>query len=366
VNPEEKTEDDFPTDGDQQEDSRNESTPGLDQPGEGQVRAAPEVEEEESSDGGPAPPPEESDRRGRGRARPEGSKLKSILEAMIFVSEQPISLERMAGVLTDCTRKDLKEVLNELEQEYEERGGALEIVQVANGYQFRTRAEFAPWIGKMRQQRFARLSRAALETLAIVAYRQPVTRAEAEAIRGVDSGAVLGTLLERRLLRILGRKEVPGRPILYGTTAEFLELFGLRNLKDLPTLREIKDMVDTAQEGAEGEEEKTLEDQPVAEPEGQDSVPSADEDASESEEEEEGEPEAETEAAFEDEWEEEEPITEDDLSPRELDEILKSTKTRLELYEADLQAEEEGGQKESAEGSDDNKKPGEDETPGQG
>jgi len=364
VNPEEKTENDFPTDGDQQEDSQNESTPESEQPGEAQVRAAPDVEDEESSDGGPAPPPER-DQRGRGRTRPEGSKLKSILEAMIFVSEQPISLERMAGVLTDCTRKDLKEVLNELEREYEERGGALEIVQVANGYQFRTRAEFAPWIGKMRQQRFARLSRAALETLAIVAYRQPVTRAEAEAIRGVDSGAVLGTLLERRLLRILGRKEVPGRPILYGTTPEFLELFGLRNLKDLPTLREIKDMVDTAQEGPEGEEEETLEEQQVAQPAGEGPVPSADADSSESEEEE-GEPEAETEAEFEGEWEEEEPITEDDLSPRELDEILKSTKTRLELYEADLQAEEEAGQEESAEGSDDNKKPGEDETPGQG
>jgi segregation and condensation protein B len=365
VNPEEKTENDFPTDGDQQEDSRDESTPESEKPEEAQVRDAPEVEEEEGSDGGPAPPPEESERRGKGRARPEGSKLKSILEAMIFVSEQPISLERMVGVLTDCTRKDLKEVLNELEQEYEERGGALEIVKVANGYQFRTRAEFAPWIGKMRQQRFARLSRAALETLAIVAYRQPATRAEAEAIRGVDSGAVLGTLLERRLLRILGRKEVPGRPILYGTTQEFLELFGLRNLKDLPTLREIKDMVDTAEEGPEGVEAQALEDQQIAQPAGEGAAPSADDDSSASEEEE-GEPEAGTEPELEGEWEQEEPITEEDLSPRELDEILKSTKTRLELYEADLQAEEEAGQKESAEGSDDSKKPGEDETSGQG
>jgi segregation and condensation protein B len=365
VNPEEKTENDFPTDGDQQEDPRDESTPESEKPEEAQVPDAPEIEDEEGSDGGPAPPPEESERRGRGRPRPEGSKLKSILEAMIFVSEQPISLERMAGVLTDCTRKDLKEVLNELEQEYEERGGALEIVQVANGYQFRTRAEFAPWIGKMRQQRFARLSRAALETLAIVAYRQPVTRAEAEAIRGVDSGAVLGTLLERHLLRILGRKEVPGRPILYGTTQEFLELFGLRNLKDLPTLREIKDMVDTAEEGPEGVEEQALEDQQVTQPAGEGTVPSPDADSSASEEEE-VEPEAETEPELEGEWEEEEPISDEDLSPRELDEILKSTKTRLELYEADLQAEEETGQKESAEGSDDNKKPGEDETPGQG
>jgi segregation and condensation protein B len=364
VNPEEKNGNDLPADGDLLEDSQNESTPDLEQPGEAGVRAPSGVEEEGSSDGGPSPPPE-SDQRGRGRVRPEESKLKSILEAMIFVSEQPISLERIAGVLTDCTRKDLKEILNELEQEYKDREGALEIVQVANGYQFRTRAEFAPWIGKMRQQRFARLSRAALETLAIVAYRQPVTRAEAEAIRGVDSGAVLGTLLERRLLRILGRKEVPGRPILYGTTQEFLELFGLRNLKDLPTLREIKDMVDASQERPHGDGEEVLTEEQVQHSAGEDSVPPEDADSSALEEEEVV-PEPETGAELEGEWEEEEPNGEDDLSPRELDEILKSTKTRLELYEADLQAEEEAGQKASAEGSDDNKKPGEDETPGQG
>jgi len=363
VNPEEKNENGFATDGDPQEGSQSESTPGLAQTEEAQVGTAPEVEEEQRSDEGGAPP--ERDQGAGGRTRPEGSRLKSILEAMIFVSEQPISLERMAGVLTDCTRKDLKEVLNELEREYEERGGALEIVQVANGYQFRTRAEFAPWIGKMRQQRFARLSRAALETLAIVAYRQPVTRAEAEAIRGVDSGAVLGTLLERRLLRILGRKEVPGRPILYGTTQEFLELFGLRNLKDLPTLREIKDMVDTAQEGPEGGQEEVVGEQQGEQLVGEGAVSPTDVD-SPALEEEKGEAEVETEPEFEGEWEEEEPIAEEELSPQALDEILKSTKTRLELYEADLQTEEEAGEKEPAEGSDESKKPGEEESQDQG
>jgi segregation and condensation protein B len=364
VNPEEKTENDFPADGDQLEGSQSESTPESEQTDAAQVRTAPEVEDEESSDEGGAPPPER-DQRTEGRARPEGSKLKSILEAMIFVSEQPISLERMAGVLTDCTRKDLKEILNELEREYEERGGALEIVQVANGYQFRTRAEFAPWIGKMRQQRFARLSRAALETLAIVAYRQPVTRAEAEAIRGVDSGAVLGTLLERRLLRILGRKEVPGRPILYGTTQEFLELFGLRNLKDLPTLKEMKDMVDTAQVAPEGEQEEAVGGEQGEQPAGEGVVFSSDAD-SPALEEETGETEAETEPGLEGDWEEEEPIDEEDLSPQVLDEILKSTKTRLELYEADLETEEGVGEKEPAEGSDESKKPGEEEGQDQG
>ena len=288
------------------------------------------------------------------------------------MSEQPISLDRIAGVLTDCSRKDLKEILNELEEEYEERAGALQIVEVANGYQFRTRAEFAPWIGKLRQQRFARLSRAALETLAIVAYRQPVTRAEAESIRGVDSGAVLGTLLERRLLRILGRKEVPGRPILYGTTQEFLELFGLKSLKDLPTLREIKDMVDTSRERAEGEEgeiepgegapeEERASHDAQAVPKGP--VPVDSEDAFESDEEEAA-WEAGDRSGLEGGWEEEERTPEEEITPQELDEILKTTKTRLELYEADLQ-EEEAGRTGPAQKTDESKKAGEDGDPGQ-
>jgi segregation and condensation protein B len=288
----------------------------------------------------------------------EGSRLKSILEALIFVSEQPISLDRMAGVLSDCSRARLKQVLDELEQDYEIRAGALEIVKVANGYQFRTRAEFAPWIGRLRQQKFTRLSRAALETLAIVAYRQPVTRAEAEAIRGVDSGAVLGTLLERRLLRILGRKDVAGRPILYGTTQEFLELFGLNSLKDLPTLKEIKDIVEQAEReaGEEGAREAETGREAAGAPagaaadedgqrlDGEDSAP-----RSEKREQEEGGEEGD----FEDgsDWsEDEEPLPEEDFTPSKLDEILKSTRTRLELYQPDVEEEEEGGQAETAGG----------------
>jgi segregation and condensation protein B len=270
---------------------------------------------------------------------------------MIFVSEQSISLDRMAGVLTDCPRQKLKELLAELELDYQQRGGALEIVQVANGYQFRTRAEFAPWLGRLRQQKFARLSRAALETLAIVAYRQPVTRAEAESIRGVDSGAVLGTLLERRLIRILGRKEVAGRPILYGTTQDFLELFGLKSLKDLPTLREIKDMVDTTRQGPESQEGRSedFEDGTGEEESEERAGPSAEEGAAVSEHRDavasaKKRYESESDLDFEEEWlGDEESPEEEEITPGELDEILKSTRTRLELYEADEEVEEETG-----------------------
>lgn len=171
-----------------------------------------------------------------------GGRLKGILEALIFCSQSPLSLERMVSLVDGADRRDVKRAVEDLVLEYRNRQGGLEIVEVAGGFQVRTRPEFAPWVAKLRQQKPARLSRAALEAVAIVAYRQPVTRAEIEAIRGVDCAAAIGSLLEKKLIRIVGRKEVPGRPILYGTTQEFLELFGLKNLKSLPTLREIEGM----------------------------------------------------------------------------------------------------------------------------
>lgn len=367
MNPDEKSKNDISAQAEGPADLQNGSEPASSQAVEGPACDETEYGEEKGACEGSAEEPESAEKAG-GRSRAEGSKLKSIVEALVFLSEQPISLDRIASVLNDCSRKELKEILKELEEEYEQRAGALQIVEVANGYQFRTRPEFAPWIGKLRQQRFARLSRAALETLAIVAYRQPVTRAEAESIRGVDSGAVLGTLLERRLLRILGRKEVPGRPILYGTTQEFLELFGLKSLKDLPTLREIKDMVDTSRERAEGEEgeikpeegapqeERVEQDEQVEQVAGEGPVPSDGEEAFESDEEgagwETGEP-----SDLEGEWAEEEPAGEEEITPQELDEILKTTKTRLEIYEADLQ-EEEAGRTEPARETDESEKPG--------
>jgi segregation and condensation protein B len=173
---------------------------------------------------------------------PDGDRQKAVLEALIFASEQPVSEDRVAAILGGVTKKEVRSLVDELNEEYRSRGRAFEIVEIAQGYQVRTRAEFSGWIAKLRQQRVQRISRPALESLAIIAYRQPVTRAEIESIRGVDAGGVLGSLLERKLIRILGRKEVPGRPILYGTTAEFLELFGLKNLSTLPTLRELEGM----------------------------------------------------------------------------------------------------------------------------
>jgi segregation and condensation protein B len=127
--------------------------------------------------------------------------------------------------------------------------------EVAGGFQFRTRAEHVDWVRRLNKSRPFRFSRAALETLAIVAYRQPVTRAEIEYLRGVDSGGVVKTLLDRHLVRILGKKDIAGRPMIYGTTREFLELFGLRDLAALPTLKEFSEITP---EAIGGEEEQAI------------------------------------------------------------------------------------------------------------
>src|SRR5439155_20962489 len=137
------------------------------------------------------------------------------------------------------SRAEVVTALEALAQRYERHGGGLRLVQVAGGWQLRTPAEHAPWVRRLLRERPARLSRPMLETVAIIAYRQPCTRIEIEAIRGVEAEAVLSTLLERRLVRVVGRKEAPGRPLLYGTTREFLEVFGLPDLSALPTLREL-------------------------------------------------------------------------------------------------------------------------------
>jgi segregation and condensation protein B len=129
--------------------------------------------------------------------------------------------------------------LDALAAAYEREGRGLRIVQVAGGYQLRTPAEHGPWVRRLLRERPPRLSRPMLETLAIVAYRQPCTRLDIEAVRGVEAEAVLSTLIERRLVRIVGRKEAPGRPLLYATTREFLEVFGLPDLNALPPLRDL-------------------------------------------------------------------------------------------------------------------------------
>lgn len=167
--------------------------------------------------------------------------LKRILEALLFVSQEPLTVSRIQSILGKADRREIQRGLNALQQEYETLNRAFHLVEVAGGFQFRTRPEMREWIRRLKKTRGSALTRAALETLSIVAYRQPITRAEIEYIRGVDCGGVLRTLLEKGLLRILGRKDVPGRPLLYGTSKRFLEVFGLPDLSSLPSLKEVEE-----------------------------------------------------------------------------------------------------------------------------
>lgn len=166
--------------------------------------------------------------------------LPSILECLIFTSESTLSLDRLCDMLPEFGRDDIRAALAELVGTLEGRGGGVHLAEVAGGWQFRTRPEFQQYVARHVKLKAAKFSQSSLETLAIVAYRQPVTRAEVEHLRGVDCGGVLKSLLEKRLVKILGKKDIPGRPLIYGTSKEFLEVFGLKDLKSLPTLREIQ------------------------------------------------------------------------------------------------------------------------------
>jgi segregation and condensation protein B len=172
----------------------------------------------------------------------------AILEALIFASETPLSVERVADILPDTEKNEILFLLEDLVREYESRKGGISLAQVAGGFQFRTREGMAPWIRKLKASRPSMLSPAALETLAVVAYRQPLVKSEIDRIRGVDASGALKGLLDKKLVRIVGRKDVPGKPIIYGTARRFLEVFNLRDLSELPTLRELKDMQDDGSE----------------------------------------------------------------------------------------------------------------------
>lgn len=172
--------------------------------------------------------------------------LKPIIEAMIFVAEEPLTENAILEALSEDSveRTQVRECLAVIEKEWNsDASRGIGLSQVAGGYQFRTKEGFADWIRRMNIPKPIRLSGPALETMAIVAYRQPITRGEIERIRGVDSGAVLKTLLERRLIRIVGRRDEPGQPLLYGTTKEFLETFNLKTLSELPTLKDIEEIM---------------------------------------------------------------------------------------------------------------------------
>jgi segregation and condensation protein B len=165
---------------------------------------------------------------------------KQVLEALLFASDAPVGLATLVEILDGPSAEEVANLLAELKHEYEttERGVAL--VEIAGGYQLLSRKECAPWIDRMlRTRRKTRLSRAGLETLAIVAYKQPITKTEIDSIRGVDSSGSLHTLLERNLVLIRGRSKAVGRPLLYGTTPEFLSYMGVNDVDDLPELKEL-------------------------------------------------------------------------------------------------------------------------------
>jgi len=178
------------------------------------------------------------------------SHLRGLLEALVFATDKPMKAIELAR-LASAPVKQVRELLAELKVDYAQHGIVLD--EIAGGWLFRTSAQYAPFVRELSAERPVRLTRAQVETLAIVAYRQPVTRPEIDDIRGVDSGATLKLLLERDLVRILGKKDEPGRPLLYGTTTAFLEFFGLKSLKELPTLKEFTELSEESRLVAEAE-----------------------------------------------------------------------------------------------------------------
>ena len=175
-------------------------------------------------------------------------KVKSIIEALLFVSKRPLRIREIKQVLDENVKLRESEILaliEELKINYIQEQKCFRIVEVANGFQLRTQPEYASYIMRLfKYDQDERLSQPALETLAIVAYRQPITRVNIEKIRGVDVGGILRMLYERGLVMILGRKEVPGRPLIYGTTQSFMEHFGLKSLEDLPKAAELREQTE--------------------------------------------------------------------------------------------------------------------------
>src|SRR5215467_7274612 len=177
----------------------------------------------------------------------QGLELVAVLEALLFVSGEPIPVARLATVIA-VSKAEIEQALNLLSQQLAQDCRGIQLVKLAGGYRLVTKPDYAPWLKRLDKAKAAqKLSRSALESLAIIAYKQPLVRSEIEEIRGVETSGVLRTLLERKLVRIVGRKEVPGRPIMYGTTKFFLEHFGLHDLSQLPPLREFKELGDAEQ-----------------------------------------------------------------------------------------------------------------------
>jgi len=169
------------------------------------------------------------------------NEIKAIIEALIFASETPLSPNKIRDIIgDDITLKDIRNILQELINEYSQNKRGFYLKEVANGYQFRTRPDYAIWVKRLKKPKTVRFSQPTLETLAIIAYKQPITRPEIEKIRGVDCSGPLRFLLENKLITIKGRKQIPGRPYLFITTQRFLEVFGLESLGSLPPIKELE------------------------------------------------------------------------------------------------------------------------------
>ena len=178
----------------------------------------------------------------------DARELKAILEAILFVSPEPVPVARLMSIVGTVSKAEVVQALEILTHDLDQPGRGIQLVQVAGGYRLVTKQEYGLWLKRMEKAKAVqKLSRSALESLAIIAYKQPLVRAEIEEIRGVETSGVLRTLCERKLVRIVGRKDVPGRPIMYGTTKFFLEHFGLQDLSQLPPLREFKELGESEQ-----------------------------------------------------------------------------------------------------------------------
>ena len=179
--------------------------------------------------------------------------LKSIVESLFFISDAPLTLEKLCAILEEHERGAVEAAIARLREEYAEAGRGIRLAEVAGGYQLRSNPENADFIRRLIRGKSFKFSRSALETLAVIAYRQPITRAEVEYLRGVDTGGVIKTLLEKKMIRILGKKDIPGKPLIYGTSREFLETFSLKDLASLPTLKDIKELAETFSDGEQAE-----------------------------------------------------------------------------------------------------------------
>lgn len=169
----------------------------------------------------------------------EENNLKSAIEALIFASEKPITVEQIKKVLGDLDSASVNKIIDELKNDYQAQNRGLRVVEIAGGFQMTTSSDFAPFLKKLFKNRYSdKLSKPALESLAIIAYKQPLTRSEIETLRNVNVDGVMKSLTDKNLIRICGRKKIPGRPFVYGTTREFLEHFGLKSLADLPKMED--------------------------------------------------------------------------------------------------------------------------------